>query len=211
LNGIGLRVDSKKNWGLFSKTGRPNRYVLIRSVGSRSGGSDPRLGPTSARSGGGVTGVRSPRQRLTGAWHSRLGIDLGCTTASAKERGDRAVAHLGSDGPAKRRRTARSDDERRHTDGVGEEARRRAAHGFRLHGPAQGGPTKLAEGSARPEMHWWPAIARRRAHWRRRLGAQIRQAQGRRTRTRARGSTLYLGQSSCSGPGRQGCSGSTGP
>jgi hypothetical protein len=94
--------------------------------------------------------------------HSSLGIDQRCTTASAKEGGDRAVAHLGSDGPTKRRRTARGDDERRRTDGVGEEARRRAAHGFQLHDPAREGPAKLAEGSAWPETHWWPAISQRR-------------------------------------------------
>jgi hypothetical protein len=106
--------------------------------------------------------VRSSRRRLAGAWRCCLRIDLGCTTTSGKGRGDRAVAHLGSDEPARRRRTATDNDERRRTDGVGEETRRRAAHSFRLHGPARGGPVKLAEGSARPKMHRWPAIARRR-------------------------------------------------
>jgi hypothetical protein len=71
-----------------------------------------------------VTGARSPRRRLAGAWRSSLRIDLGCMTASAKGRGDRAIAHLGSDGPEKRRRTAGVDDRRQRTDDVGEEARR---------------------------------------------------------------------------------------
>jgi hypothetical protein len=70
------------------------------------------------------------------------------------------------------------DDEQRHTDGVGEEARRGAAQSFWLHGPARGGPAKLVERSARPEVHWWPAIARRRAHRLRRFGAKSGERKG---------------------------------
>jgi hypothetical protein len=40
LNGTGLRVDSNRVQGLFSKPTRPNRYPPIRTVGSRSGGFD---------------------------------------------------------------------------------------------------------------------------------------------------------------------------
>jgi hypothetical protein len=70
-----------------------------------------------------ATGARSPQRRLAGAWRPRLGVALRCTMTSAKGRGDRAVAHLGSDRPAKWRRTASDDVERRCTDSVREEGR----------------------------------------------------------------------------------------
>jgi hypothetical protein len=56
---------------------------------------------TGAWSGGVTTGALSPRRCLTGSWRP----------------------HLGSDGPAKWRRTSSDDDERRRTDSVGEEGR----------------------------------------------------------------------------------------
>jgi hypothetical protein len=71
LNGARLRVDFGKTEGLFNKIARPNRYLLIRIIGSRSGGSDLRPGQTGARSGGVVAGVRSPRRRLAGVGRSR--------------------------------------------------------------------------------------------------------------------------------------------
>ena len=40
LNWLGLRVDSGKAQGLFSKTARLKRYLRISAVGSRSDGSD---------------------------------------------------------------------------------------------------------------------------------------------------------------------------
>ena len=48
LNKAGPRVDFKERRGLFSKRYRPNRYLQIRAVGSRSDGSD-RIGPRSNR------------------------------------------------------------------------------------------------------------------------------------------------------------------
>ena len=41
MNCSGPRVDYPKGHGLFSKFSRPNRYLQIRTVGSRSGGLDP--------------------------------------------------------------------------------------------------------------------------------------------------------------------------
>ena len=40
MNYSGPRVDYPKGQGLFSKFSRPNRYLQIRTVGSRSGGLD---------------------------------------------------------------------------------------------------------------------------------------------------------------------------
>ena len=43
LNGTGLQVDFEKTQGLFNKCDRPNRYLAMRTAGSRSSGSK-RLG-----------------------------------------------------------------------------------------------------------------------------------------------------------------------
>jgi hypothetical protein len=75
LNGAELRVDSKKTEGLFNKIARPNWYLLIRIVGSRSGGSDLQPGQMGARSDGVVAGVQSPRRRLAGVGRSRCSGD----------------------------------------------------------------------------------------------------------------------------------------
>ena len=63
LNNSGPRVESGKSQGLFSKKSRPNRYLQIRTVGSRSGGLDLYGHDL-------ITGVRasSDAQDRLGAW-----------------------------------------------------------------------------------------------------------------------------------------------
>jgi hypothetical protein len=40
LNGGGLRIDSEETQGLFNKSNRANRYLLIWAIRSGSNGSD---------------------------------------------------------------------------------------------------------------------------------------------------------------------------
>jgi hypothetical protein len=99
---------------------------------------------------------------------SGLGCGLRPTTTGAKGAGGGRGAHQGvveagavaeGENDGDRRRKARAPA------GAGDAGGLRAP-GHR--GSMRGGPVKGMGRSARPEKHWWPAIARRRAH--RRLG-----------------------------------------
>ena len=100
LNADGLRVESQKAQGLFSKSSRPNRYLRFTAVGSQSGGLD-QSGPRSnlghcfqigrlrgKRGAGGGAGISACAPDKEGRRASRAGIAaFGCEAGRGGEDG----------------------------------------------------------------------------------------------------------------------------
>ena len=104
LHRQGLRVNSSKTQGFFSKVARPNRYAWFSAVGSRSDGQGLRSagsnhGRRCGSNGPGRLGrgrrrgspeLPVPRRRVTGEGQSgALGLGLGLGLAGEVDRGMR--------------------------------------------------------------------------------------------------------------------------